>query len=81
MKVRFYRGPMDGKVREARDDMSVIQVQYTPKAKEKYRYWNPADNYAPVEVWAQSTLYRRTRFVHPDGSVFFEWDKPKGTKI
>lgn len=79
MKVRFYRGPMDGKVREVKDNEYTIVVAF--RKKNAPLYMDPSDNYSLVPVAYGKHLYNRTRHTHPDGSVFFEWDQPKGTKF
>ena len=77
MKVRFYRGPMDGKTRLARDDVFVITTTHLNTKG----LWAEDDSDPNLLTRSSLHIYRRTPYVHPDGSVFFEWEKPKGTRI
>jgi hypothetical protein len=77
VRIRFYRGPMDGKVHEGRDDCTVVTVSNMPALA--FQNVQPGDYNAPVNM--KNTNYYRTPHTHPDGSVFFEWGQPKGTRI
>lgn len=86
MKARFYRGPWDGKVRVVPDNRDRILVATT---KTKFDYKN--DPWEPL-VYAEETYSMRMYTItingrsytapamHPDGSVYFEWDKPRGSR-
>jgi len=77
MKARFYRGPWNGKVREVRDSESFILVN-----EFKTNTWRDMMTANPTSAIMYNTYrYYRTNHTHPDGSVFFEWDKPPGTRI
>lgn len=77
MKVRFYRGPWDGKIKHLGDSMDyIVMATYAGNI-----YTAAASNLTgPVAMTNENHVYRKTRHTHPDGSVYFEWDKPKGTK-
>lgn len=84
MKARFYRGPWDGKVKSLAPDTYNLRVSI-PNTKPAWLgvgvdvYLDP--DVLPIHKMYNVYIYRRTRHTHPDGSVFFEWDKPKGSKI
>jgi hypothetical protein len=86
MRIRFYRGPMNGKVKKfpTSKGNNVIKVAI-PNTKPNW-----VD--VPVDVFTgdipftahkmyNEYYYRKTQHTHPDGSVYFEWDQPKGTKF
>ena len=79
MKVRFYRGPMDGKVREVRDSpsMQAIETVYRGSPNTHSVFISATT----LQEATKKALYYRTQHTHPDGSVYFEWSKPKGTKL
>lgn len=69
---------MDGKTRLVRDDQTHILVH----SNRSHNYLPGVYSDQPYEyVAVQRHMYVRTRHTHPDGSVFFEWEKPRGTKI
>ena len=78
MKARFYRGPWDGKVRAIADDQYLIVVAVDNRKNIPYD-WTPPSYVGDLSI--RKHIYRKTRHTHPDGSVFFEWDQPKGSKI
>lgn len=80
MKVRFYRGPWDGKTKEVADHEHVVLVS-TMNQKFLFEELFDSSNPTAVAPTYKTYRYRRTNYMHPDGSVFFEWDKPRGTKI
>jgi len=79
MKVRLYRGPQDGKVLDL--DPTETMVVTETLADELHMYdWNTDGTYPTVAPKTVRAHYRRTQHTHPDGSVYFEWTMPKGTK-
>lgn len=76
MKVRFYRGPWDGKIRVMKDTAQEVTV-YSNK-NPMATLWNDSQLNPEIE---RLYLYRRTNCTHPDGSVYFEWDRPKGSRF
>jgi hypothetical protein len=76
MKARFYRGPWDGKVKDLDPSMTRIVVAHPPKMSFFDELMEPS---MPMVI--KKTMYTRTNHTHPDGSVFYEWDQKKGTKI
>lgn len=81
MKVRLYRGPQDGKVYDIDPTQNVIVVSAVADPSNLYQYGVDAgDTYPMVGLNTVQCFYKRTKHTHPDGSVFFEWDKPRGTK-
>lgn len=79
MKVRFYRGPWDGKTRQVADHESMVLVSVVEKKALFEELFNSKDPLAVMPSY-KTYRYRRTNHTHPDGSVFFEWDKPRGSK-
>jgi hypothetical protein len=77
VKARFYRGPWDGKVKHVQDNQYTILIN-SVNGSNLFKDYNSPVVTAPITV--QTHIYRRTQHTHPDGSVFFEWDKPRGTK-
>lgn len=75
MKVRFYRGPLNGHVRMVADHQHVIEFARPVKFSKKTER---VDFEAVLGV--RYDRYYRTRYMHPDGSVFFEWDQPRRKK-
>lgn len=67
--ARLYRGPAAGKRLALSRDMTSITI---PTMKKDNGPW-------PYEMVKHH--YRRTNHTHPDGSVYFEWDQPRGTKF
>lgn len=87
MKARLYRGPHDGKVFEVPDHQRDITLM-RPKSRQVrqsdgtdgwFSIETIADEYRMVEAYAPSGRWYPS--VHPDGSVFFEWTKKRGTRI
>lgn len=79
MKIRLYRGPFDGKVMEwdgGRDVMLAGPKKMT--RKQRYAQFAKATTHDNLMFTHVTARYVRTTFVHPDGSVFYEWDKPRG---
>jgi hypothetical protein len=74
MKVRFYRGPWDGKVKHMADHMIDVRVAVPINNYVASSVTSPT---APITI--NQTRYVRTKHTHPDGSVYFEWDQPRGT--
>lgn len=83
MKVRLYRGPFDGKVIKDWDGRRELYVAGPKKLsrKERMKQWKQYNNAAPwndtITMSHVSALYIATNFVHPDGSVFYEWNQPR----
>ena len=67
--ARLYRGPAAGKRVALKKDTAALVVPTLKKFG-----WNRS--YEMVQH-----RYVRTNHTHPDGSIYFEWDKPKGTKF
>lgn len=85
MKARFYRGPWDGKIKTVPDHSYTWKVAI---ANTKPGWMDfPTDGYIgpdtifPTHKMYNEYIYRRTNHTHPDGSVFFEWDQKKGSRI
>jgi hypothetical protein len=66
--ARLYRGPAAGKRLNMKTDTAAINIPTLKREKGMLGYSMVAHRYV------------RTNHTHPDGSVYFEWDKPKGTK-
>lgn len=90
MKVRFYRGPYDGKVRHVDDSAlhrGVIQVAEKPKLADLYsgNYWDQVTvnkhtyEMRMLSIQIGHTVYKAPA-MHPDGSVYYEWTKKRGSK-
>lgn len=67
--ARLYRGPAADKRLVMKNDTATIRVPLMKKGK-------GFSGYTMV-----THTYRRTNHTHPDGSVYFEWDQPRGTKF
>ena len=91
MKIRLYRGPLDGKVMHTDRVSNQLIIHYTPKYKKGSDKWfEQQQGYArymttgphnEVEIPRyMQTVYYRTRYQHPDGSVFYEWENSKNRK-
>jgi len=86
-KIRLYRGPLDGKVLKDSPyfGSSHIVMHYTPRYKRGSKKWYEHrsaqwDNFntgiiSPMDY--RRVIYRRTNYMHPDGSIFYEWDQPR----
>jgi hypothetical protein len=72
IKARLYRGPGNGKVIWVRDNEYAIYFAEPPKMDSSF--WL---NSSPQALAPKTHVYNRTRHTHPDGSVFFEWSKPR----
>lgn len=79
MKVRFYRGPWNGRTREVADHEYVVIVN-TMNRKTMFEELFNSNNPSAVMPTYKTHRYYRTKHTHPDGSVFFEWDKPKRSR-
>lgn len=72
MKARLYRGPFDGKVVDAQG--TSIKLAFMPDDL-------PLTALDPTKPLPYKIVYyHQTNHTHPDGSVFFEWSEPRGTK-
>ena len=87
IKIRLYRGPFDGKV--LKDQPSNYHLMVVDKKRmSRKQQWEYRKRVADNWHFAGNTLdggslfisapyiqaeYARTRFEHPDGSVFYEW--------
>lgn len=96
MKVRFYRGPYDGKkleVNPALVERGVIKVHYTkrrnaaqmqaiPNATIMDLHMTNETSYSirMMGVTIGGTNYRAPA-MHPDGSLIFEWDEKRGKRV
>lgn len=74
MKARLYRGPSDGKIIDVPNHEKTIITSHI----EDIRSY-PASGY-PTQIPVVNAYYHITPHTHPDGSVFFEWEKPRGAK-
>lgn len=75
MKVRLYRGPGDGKKFLVPDNSQYCEIESLAE--------DPRDTWQRDQALTVNTVrstYVRTTHTHPDGSVFFEWDRPRGSK-
>lgn len=80
MIARFYRGPWADKKLAVPDDQYMIAVPVNNMTN--YRSQASFDSLPPyAQIETRTHYYRRTNHTHPDGSVFFEWEKKKGSKI
>lgn len=77
MIARFYRGPWNGKKKVVKDDINNLVVDYFNSKG----VWAIDQNDPAIESNTSRHVYYRTRHTHPDGSVFFEWSKPRGTRV
>jgi hypothetical protein len=77
MKIRMYRGPMDGKVQFV--PPKTVELM-TVKAGIPLVWVKEAKGSLEEVIPMQTYRYVKTKATHPDGSVYFEWDKPKGTR-
>lgn len=77
MKVRFYRGPANGKVCEASEPMFSFNVAVLnhKNLNANANFWNANIEFGSPQH--RTARYLRTNFHHPDGSIFYEWDKPR----
>jgi len=76
IKARFYRGPYNGKVLMVKDSEQTITV-----AEPNSKFWvDMSDSTYPPAIGVTQHLYYRTKHTHPDGSVFYEWYRPKGSR-
>lgn len=75
MKIRLYRGPFSGRVYNIRpdDDRILLSKQPNHFAARSDRFGAFPDEPIKVDYYT----YVRTRHSHPDGSIYFEWDKPR----
>lgn len=91
MKARLYRGPHDGRVFEVPDDQRTIKLKRKARFSFGLHTSEPGwvtiptfdDQYEIVYLsWTRYDGSReRVPSMHPDGSVFFEWSEPRGTRI
>lgn len=91
MKARLYRGPHDGRVMTVPDHQRSItlkrkgrmEVFKMPSSDGFMTIPTFDDEYRIVYVAYSDDQGRiRSGFsIHPDGSVFFEWTKKRGTPI
>lgn len=81
MKVRLYRGPFDGKVIKDWDGRRELYVAGPKRMskRERMKQWQNQQRgeWDLVNFNHMSALYIATNFVHPDGSVFYEWNQPR----
>jgi hypothetical protein len=77
MKARLYRGPADGKIYIVPENELYIKYASVPKNLFFGEY-----SQGPIETTPtiKTEVYQRTHHTHPDGSVFFEWSKPRRKK-
>lgn len=87
MKIRLYRGPLDGKVLEGNYGYNEIILGLKKLTREQKYEWRAKllNNYSYVGTvqgggslsMTQAPMvqaeYQQTRLHHPDGSVFYEW--------
>jgi hypothetical protein len=81
MRARLYRGPFNGKVMEW-DGRRELYVSGSKRMSRKQRYerFMKAATAEDGLIYSTHTseMYVRTGYVHPDGSIFYEWSRPKG---
>lgn len=88
MRARLYRGPHDGRVLEVPDYQRTIMLR-RPKSR-RAMFSNGTDGWFSIETIDDE--YRMVQVIdkhtnldvpcyHPDGTVFFEWTKKRGTRI
>jgi len=81
VKIRLYRGPHDGKVIGGQSGAYHIMWTDKKKMSRKQRHewlatrWQPvADGFSMAPMHPMVTAeYQRTKYQHPDGSIFYEW--------
>lgn len=80
MKIRFYRGPLDGKVmhRVLKPGETTIM---TARPTNNFFAATAADQPVGTGYALNVETYVKTHHTHPDGSVFFEWNRPRGTRF
>jgi hypothetical protein len=83
LKVRLYRGPFDGKVVNWRGGSTLVlngtkRMTREQRMKEIHKYsFTTGQGFAYPDTMRVTAVYRQTPYIHPDGSVFYEWDKPR----
>ena len=94
MRARLYRGPHDGRVLEVPDNQTSIMLR-RPKRRGLLAFGaailSSEGSYTVIEtindeyrmVYVDDQRFRPSRLpaIHPDGSVYFEWTKKRGTRI
>jgi hypothetical protein len=94
MKARLYRGPHDGRVLEVPNYQRTIKLKRRKQNVNLSRLnpmtsGNPSDGWLTIETVDDEYYMVLTRMpdgklgfsVHPDGSVYFEWSKKRGSRI
>ena len=90
MRARLYRGPHDGRVFEVHNTQRTIRLKRRARTGTsiftgltgKGNTWELQtvdDEYHVALVRHPDGSLRFA--VHPDGSVYFEWSQPRGTRI
>lgn len=90
MKIRLYRGPFNGKVMEhplaGRNEIGITGPKPMSRKQRHEWQWNQMRNH-PYMVAAFPTIKAYYKICigtggfplrHPDGSIFYEWDNPRG---
>lgn len=82
MKIRLYRGPFDGRViKEGFHGNTTLitgmkklsrekQFEFRQQKMDSQNYYMTGNLQPAPMVQAE---YIKTQFIHPDGSVFYEW--------
>src|SRR6266542_5997479 len=86
VRIRLWRGPLDGQVKTMSHPDSTIQINYLPRYKKGSKKWyeqrtqfnpyamaTPNDPFPIATSMSTTALYIKTGYVHPDGSLFYEW--------
>jgi hypothetical protein len=81
IKARLYRGPKHGKIYAVADKEHYVVVYGNRPGTLHLANDSYYPNQYTLAMNTPKYVYVRTHHTHPDGSVYFEWDKPKGTKI
>jgi len=71
MKVKFSRGPMNGKVEFADDNSRAFRVQVPIKERLRIEDYASYDPYVPINI--REGEYVRSHRRLRDGTIIFEW--------
>jgi hypothetical protein len=80
VRARLWRGPFNGKVVEFDPSYGILTMAGTKRMTRKQRYEHSVARtnmlgtfYAPPPLPMIRAIYRPTKFMHPDGSQFYEY--------
>lgn len=90
MKVRLYRGPYNGKVMNVPNGQTTIALSRADR-RSLANFYESMSPQATVEFKNETYSirmmgvnlnghYYTAPAMHPDGSVYFEWDKPRSVR-